>query len=92
MKESTALIELKTFAFIETLSSLRTGLADDGDGSGRREGKRGGKPSKPSKFVPGKIQHSGFVSDDQGRIVPMWFNELDPNARDPNLMTYRPTR
>ena len=83
---------MKTFAFIETLSSLRIGLADDGDGSGRREGKRGGKPSKPSKFVPGKIQHSGFVSDDQGRIVPMWFNELDPNARDPNLMTYRPTR
>ena len=60
----------------------------DGDGAGRREGKKGGKPSKPSKFVPGKIQHSGFVSDDVGRFLPIWFNDRDPNARDPNQMAY----
>jgi hypothetical protein len=43
-------------------------LSADVDGTGKREGKKGGKPSKPSKFVPGTIRHSGFVSDDQVRF------------------------
>jgi hypothetical protein len=55
----------------------------------KREGKRGGKPSRPSKFVPGKISHSGYVSDDFGGFSPMWFNEIDPNSRDPKNMAYR---
>ena len=64
----------------------------DVDSAGRREGKKGGKPSKPSKFVPGKINHTGLISDDLGLILPMWFNEMDPNAKDPNMMAYQPLR
>jgi hypothetical protein len=62
------------------------------DSAGRREGKKGGKPSKPSKFAPGNIKHSGLISDDLGHIPPMWFNEMDPNARDPNTMAYQHLR
>lgn len=57
-----------------------------------RRGKQGGKPSRPSKFVAGKIAHSGYVCDSGGKIPPWWFNQSDPNARDPDAMHYRSVR
>ena len=45
-----------------------------------RKGKQGGKPTRPSKFSPGKITHHGYVSDAGGRILPWWFMDGDPNA------------
>ena len=57
-----------------------------------RRGKQGGKPSRPSKFMPGSITHHGMVSDTIGKIPPWWYNESDPRAKDPNQMKYGPVR
>jgi len=61
---------------------------EEGLNTNKQEGKRSGKSPKPSKFVPGKISHTGYVSDDFGGFSPMWFNELDPNSKDPQYMAY----
>jgi hypothetical protein len=60
-----------------------------------RQGRQGGKPSRPSKFVIGTITHSGYMSDEGGRILPWWPNPLDPdfqNSPDPYNMYYKPVR
>ncbi len=62
------------------------------DPSDVRKGKTGGKPTRPSRFQPGKINHNGYICDDGGRILPWWPNPTDPNARDPNKMNYRSVR
>ena len=54
-----------------------------------RKGNQGGKPSRPSKFTPGKITHLGYVSDHGGRILPWWPNPADHNSPDPNKMEYK---
>lgn len=63
--------------------------SDQGDA---RRGKKGGKPTRPSKFQPGKITHTGYVSDAGGRIMPWWAHPSHmghANAKDPNKMSYR---
>ncbi len=55
-----------------------------------KQGRKGGKPTRPSKFAAGEVSHTGYVCDDGGRILPWWFNASDPNAKDPHAMNYRP--
>ena len=57
-----------------------------------RKGQQGGKPSRPSKFQPGKINHYGYKSDAGGRILPWWPNPSNPNSPDPNQMNYKPVK
>ena len=57
-----------------------------------RKGQKSGKPTRPSKFQPGKISHSGYVCDDANRILPWWYNRADPNCPDPNNMNYQSVR
>ena len=40
----------------------------------------------------GKITHTGYVSDDSGRILPWWPNKADPNCPDPYKMAYGSVR
>ena len=37
-----------------------------GDPCEQRKGKKGGRPSRPSKFVKSAYQHSGYSVDDDG--------------------------
>eukprot|EP00095_Tigriopus_kingsejongensis_P006996 maker-scaffold430_size173499-snap-gene-0.35 protein:Tk06996 transcript:maker-scaffold430_size173499-snap-gene-0.35-mRNA-1 annotation:"serine arginine repetitive matrix protein 2 isoform x4" len=54
----------------------------------RPYGQGGGTAPRPSKFIRGDITHYGYSCDDSGRLLPMWRNPLDPNAKDPNFMEY----
>jgi len=38
------------------------------------------KLKDPSVFIRGKFTHHGYNTDKMGRILPVWFNESDPNA------------
>lgn len=58
----------------------------------RRDGRKGGKPSRPSKFVAGTMAHSGYKCDTDQCILPWWRNPADRNAPDPNDMHYRSVR
>ena len=52
----------------------------DVDKTGKRDGKKGGKPSRPSKFVPEKINHTGFVSDDLVKVKSFYHTEVRNNG------------
>ena len=55
-----------------------------------KTGQKGGKPSRPSKFVAGEMSHTGYNFDDWGGIPPTWANPADPNALDPWSLHDRP--
>jgi len=55
-----------------------------------RPDRRGGKCSYPSVFKKGKIEHHGYKSDMQGRILPVWQNKQDPRSRDSSDFHWQP--
>jgi len=55
-----------------------------------RPDRKGGKPGWPSKFEKGSITHRGYNTDASGRILPLWYNKIDPKARDSSDWRWRP--
>jgi len=53
-------------------------------------GRRGGKlDCWPSKFKLGQITHRGYVTDNSGRVLPLWYNKSDPRGRDSSDWTWK---
>jgi len=55
-----------------------------------RPDRKGGNPRFPMKFEKGSIVHRGYNTDCSGRILPRWYNQEDPRAKDSSDWRWTP--